>query len=66
MARGLTPKDLEHIDELAAFYVKSEQNAKLLDVMSALIAVSNVSGAGAVMAKRVKELQRQAKRDAAK
>lgn len=36
MARGLTAKDLEHIDELAAFYVESKENAKLLDVMSAL------------------------------
>ena len=54
MARGLKPKDLEYIDELAAFYVKSKDSARLLDLMSTLTAVAGVPGVGAVMAKRVK------------
>ena len=57
MARTLTPKDLEHIDELAAFYVESKENARLLTVMTALVTISNVRGADAVFAKRPRELK---------
>lgn len=65
-AKALTAKHLEMIDELAAFFAKNDRNAELLDVMVKLMAVGNIPGAGAVMGKRVKELQREAKRDAAK
>ena len=64
--KTLTAKHLEMIDELAAFFVESDRNAELLHIMSKLLAVGNIPGAGAVMGKRAKELQREAKRDTAK
>ena len=64
-AKALTAKHLDHIDRLAAFYVKSEKNAELLDVMVSLLYISDVNGASAVLVKRLKELRAEAKRDAA-
>ncbi len=61
MARGLTAKDLEYIDELAAFFVESKENARLLQIMTALVTISDAEGAAAVFAKRIKEPRRQSK-----
>ncbi len=62
MARGLTAKDLEMIDELAAFAVENDRNAELLEVMVKLAIIMKIPGASAVFAKRRKELEREAKR----
>ena len=63
MARGLTKKDLEVIDEIAAFYNASKENAELLRIVTGLIAVASKPGASEVFFKRVDELR--AKRAAA-
>ncbi len=64
-AKTLTAKHLEIIDGIAAFFAKNDRNAELVDVMVKLMAIGDVPGAGTVLAKRIKELQREAKRDAA-
>lgn len=55
-ARSLTKKDLEAIDKLAAFFVESDRNAELMEMMVNLMAIANTPGAAAVFAKRRSEL----------
>lgn len=66
MARGrtLTARDLEAIDKLAAFFVESDRNAELMEMMLNLMSIANTPGASAVFAKRRQELLK-AKRAAA-
>jgi hypothetical protein len=63
--RALTAKDLEIIDDLAAFIVKSDRNAELTEMMVKLHVIIKVPGAAEVLSKRQRELAR-VKRDAAK
>lgn len=55
-ARALTAEDLKQIDQLAAFFVESDRNAELLEMMVKLMSLANTPGASAVFAKRRKEL----------